>query len=299
MCRLDGCRKPARYNRKNLSKYCSDEHGRELMRLKTRLLNLKKEQDEDLGSRGGILTPGELKAVVMGVSSASEFRILGERILSPPPEEENTETGEKSTKKLGLDADPDGLTYSPTEASKIQGLRAHRDGLIHRQQMLKARDTFLGLVRQRSKAIVEKLKQTDPKGGWKDICGFDSRLAWSDEEFDEWRLSEIGSKALKAGTPEALASSYPEATDADGDTAMDDTKSDEDELASLSRGVCTKKRCERHKQWVKVQQQELIFEEEVLGQDLVTCEKEALNVVEQAMLRMWAEKDNDQVDDVK
>ena len=148
------------------------------------------------------------------------------------------------------------------------------------------------LVRQRSKSILEHLKQTDPKGGWKDICGFDARLSWSDEEFDEWRLSEMGAKALEDGSPEALASSYPDATDADGDTAMDDTK---DELETLSRGVCIKKRCERHKQWLKVQQQDAVFEENTLALDLSKCEKEAQTVVERAVLRMWAESDNAQI----
>ncbi|PLB52799.1 putative PHD transcription factor [Aspergillus steynii IBT 23096] len=255
---------------------------------------------EELGSRGGILTAGELKALVTDVSSASEFRKLGERIITPPPEEEgeageeNPEGEAKPKKKLGLDVDPDPnrLTYSPDEASKIEEMRKWRDELHHRKDMLNARNTFLTFVRQRSKAIVEKLKQTDPKGGWKDICGFDTRLAWSDEEFDEWRLSDAGAKALQDGTPELLASSHPDATDADGDATMD---TDDNEMAHTTRGVCTKKRCERHKQWLKIQQQEILFEENTLTQDLKRCETEAQNVVERAVLRMWAETDNAQV----
>ncbi|KAF4211120.1 hypothetical protein CNMCM8980_006106 [Aspergillus fumigatiaffinis] len=302
MCRLKGCRKPARVTGKNPSKYCSDEHGREFMRRRIQQLNKTpddhaKKEWEELGSRGGVLTTGDLHAVVMAVSSAEEFRKLGERIISPPPDEEDTVTGARSSKKLGLDVDPEGLTYSHDEASKLEQLRKQRDELLHRRDMLNTRSTFMTLIRQRSKSIVEKLKQTDPKGGWKDICGFDTRLAWSDEEFDDWRLSKLGAKALEEGTPEALASSYPDAVDADGDTAMNGTRTedeDEDELAKLSRGVCTKKRCERHKQWVKVHQSELLFEESKLKQDLATCEKEAQNVVERAVLRMWAEKDNAQ-----
>lgn len=265
------------------------------MRQRTKYLLKKNSQGEDLGSRGGVLTAGELKAIVSGVSSAQEFRKLGERIISPPPDEENPDTGEKTQKKLGLDADPDDLTYSADEASKIQKLRTRRDELLHRKEMLAVRATFLSLTEQRSKSILEKLKQLEPKGGWKGVCGFDSRLAWSDEEFDEWRLSEMGKQALKAGTPEALASSYPDATDADGDIAMDDPQTDENDIATITRGVCTKKRCERHKNWNKVHQSEILFEEETLAQDLVICEEEAQNVVERAVLRMWAEKDNAQM----
>ena len=274
----------------------------------------------DIGSRGGIVTAGELKAVVMGVSSAQEFRRLGERIISPPPEEDEDEvkteekpaadaqvpkdetTTKKKEKKLGLDVDAKGLVYTPDEAAKIQKLRKRRSELLHRQEMLKARDSFVGIIRQRSRTILERLKQTDPKGGWKDICGFDSRVAWSDEEFDEWRLSPTGEKSMKDGTIDPIPAAGN--TDADGDTVMDGNKNDDnktkkndedddgDDITTLARGVCIKKRCERHKQWVKVHQEDILFEENTAKQDLTKCEEEAQTVVERAMLRMWAEMDN-------
>ncbi|KAL2817001.1 hypothetical protein BDW59DRAFT_135169 [Aspergillus cavernicola] len=330
MCRLEECRKPARYTRKNPSKYCSDEHGLEFMRQKTQHLNLSQlraqkpmcirkaalsgthtprdddseydgshvederdESMEDLGSRGGVLTVGDLTAVIIGVGSAEEFRKLGAHIVSPPPKEQDADAETKCIKKLGLDVGVDDPIYSPDEAGKIEKLRKQRDGLFHRRDMLAARNTFLTLVRQRSKSIVEVLKKKDPKGGWKEICGFDARLAWSDEEFDEWRLSDIGKNALQEGTPEALATSYPEAVDPDGDTAMDGVNA-EDNVTSLTRAICTKKRCERHKQWLKVQQQDSAFEDRTLKEDLAKCEKEAQGVVESAVLRMWAEKGNAQ-----
>ncbi|GAD94415.1 PHD transcription factor, putative [Paecilomyces variotii No. 5] len=340
MCRLPECRKPARITKQVLSKYCSDEHGREFMRLKTQQLNLVRapgsasnnsrstshtrkgnksqrsnghvgeldpetshaedgaasnDEDDDydmdadvkngaeeLGSRGGILTARELKAAISGVSSVEEFRRLGDRIVSPPDDE----VKDDGKKKLGLDIDPKDLTYTPDEETKIQKLRKRRDELLHRKDMLRARNTFLGLVRQRGKHVLERLKQTDPKGGWKDICGFDTRLSWSDEEFDEWRLSEAGQKALKDGNLEAIP-----AKDADGDTPMEDASNQENDIDTISRGVCLKKRCERHKQWVKVQQQDIQFEEAMAAQDLAKCEQEAQAVVERAVLRMWAEKD--------
>lgn len=246
---------------------------------------------------GGILTAGDLKSAIMGVASVDEFRKLGDRIISPPPEDDEREEspirGKNETKfphgkKLGLDIHANGLIYSPEEAAKIEKLRKMRENLLNRKDMLAARSAFVALLRQRAKSVVEKLKQSDPKGGWKDICGFDSRLSWSDDEFDEWRLSEAGKKALAEGTAEALAASYPAMTDADGDTVMNG----ENEIAFLTRGICTKKRCERHKQWVKVQQQDIVFEESSADQDLANCEEEAQSVVEKAALRMWAEKEN-------
>ncbi|KAL4810330.1 hypothetical protein BDV18DRAFT_130778 [Aspergillus unguis] len=352
MCRLEECRKPARFLGPNQSKYCSDEHGLEFMRQKTQHLNLSTQPSvqksksifraavngthtprdddseydshaeddrddgmEDLGSRGGVLTLGDLTAVIMGVGSAEEFRKLGAHIVSPPPEADQAEPepepkiepkpdaetqteGQTGTdtinqNKLGLDVSVDGLHYSPDEARKLDKLRKRRGDLFHRRDMLAARNTFLGLLRQRSKAILDMLKKKDPKGGWKDICGFDSRLAWSDEEFDEWRLTDKGKRALEEGTPEALALSYPDPdVDADGDTAMNGSAGDELDFDTLARGVCLKKRCERHKQWIKVQQQDSAFEERTLQNDLSDCEKEAKGVVERAVLRMWAENGN-------
>jgi COMPASS component SPP1 len=189
-------------------------------------------------------------------------------------------------KKLGLDVDPKDLTYTPDEETKIKKLRKRRDELISRREMFRARNIFVGLVRQRSKTILERLKQADPKGGWKDICGFDMRLSWSDEEFDEWRLSEAGEKALREGNLEPVP-----ASDADGDISMEDASNQENSVETIARGVCPKKRCERHKQWVKVQQQDIQFEEAMVAQDLASCEQEAQAVVERAVLRMWAEKD--------
>ncbi|KAJ5684146.1 uncharacterized protein N7477_000491 [Penicillium maclennaniae] len=298
MCRLVECRKPARVNRQNPSKYCCDDHGREYMRQHTRHLKLGSTRNglEDLGSMGGILTAGDLKAAIMSATSVQEFRRLGDKIISPPPESNKEESPNVDVKcetpqvgdKLG-DTEASDIDYSPDETARLEKLRKLSEKTLHRKEMLAARSTFVGLLRQRAKGVVEKLKAHDPKGGWKDICGFDSRLAWSDEEFDDWRLSEAGKTALVEGTVEALAASYPTNTDGDGDTAMDN---EEDEMAFWTRGICTKKRCERHKQWIKVQQQDITFEENTADQDLRRYESEVRSVAEKAVLRKWAEKEN-------
>ncbi|KAJ5760879.1 hypothetical protein N7520_008035 [Penicillium odoratum] len=291
MCRLLECRKPARVARK--SKYCSDEHGHEFMRRQVCNLKLAPERkgQEDLGSMGGILTPGDLRAAILGVSSVAEFRKLGDKILSHSPESisDDIPNGdmevESTENKQNLDIESHNVEYSADEAAKVEKIRKRRDDLLHRKEMLAARASFVNLLRQRSKGLVERLKKLEPKSGWKDICGFDMRLAWSDEEFDDWRLSEAGKLALKEGTAEAMASSYP-----DNDEPMGGT--DEDEISFLTRGVCTKKRCERHKQWVKVQQQDILFEEETVKRDLAKAAMDARTVAESAVLRKWAQTEN-------
>jgi COMPASS component SPP1 len=247
---------------------------------------------------GGVLTPGDLRAAILGVKSVAEFRKLGDKILSPSPESTkddvpigNTPNGDIKEKspsdtKHELDIDEHNVEYSVEEAAKIEKIRARRNELLRRKDMLAARTKFVTLLRQRAKGLVERLRQQEPKGGWKDICGFDMRLAWSDEEFDDWRLSEAGKLALVEGTVEALASSYP----ADDDTPMGGTS--EEEINFLTRGVCIKKRCERHKQWTKVQQQDIVFEEDTADQDLAQCAIDERSVAERAVLRRWAEKEN-------
>lgn len=300
MCRLLECRKPARATRKNPSKYCCDEHGAEFMRRQLRHLKLGPERkgQEDLGSMGGILMPGDLKAAIMGVGSIREFRTLGDQIIPPsllstkentPSVESKSESKSQVDGKFGLGPNTGSPDYSAEEATKLEKLSNIRSALLHRKEMLAARSTFVNLLRPRAKGLVEKLKQKEPKGGWKDICGFDSRLSWSDEQFDAWRLSEAGKKGLAEGTLEALAAATP-VTDADGDTTMNGEK--EDELAALSQGVCTKKRCERHKQWIKVQLQDIVFEQDTADQDLAKNQLEARSVTERAILRKWAEKEN-------
>ena len=49
--------------------------------------------------------------------------------------------------------------------------------------------------------------------------------------------------------------------------------------------MCQKKRCERHKQWVKLQQQDIAFEKEECRQEMRKLEAEEKGVGERAMIR--------------
>lgn len=413
MCRLRECRKPARISKQRVSKYCSDEHGREFMRQMTnhlrashvvspptqtvldRVREMSRNRDsrsidgdgesvmetndedeehdhesrqlpEELGSRGGILTISDLKAVIMGVSSSAEFRRLGDRLITPPPstsppakkienkakKEEDEEVAKESVRKkksgkekdnkekqanvsqevehldqeelfnqqiMGLDVHPPGVNYSAAEEAKLQYLREQRDEYRHQRKMISQRNQFLGLVRARAKAVLDRLKAKEPKGGWKDICGWDARMAWNEEELDDWRRNtETGRKAFEESTLEAepienLTGNGIDAIDDEEDDDNNDNDNDDDdddddddngngkksknnrnnnssdaEFAEFSRGVCIKKRCDRHKQWIKIAQQDIQFEEAMLKSDFEACEKEAIAIVEGAVLRIHA-----------
>lgn len=214
----------------------------------------EREELEDLGSRGGVLTGPDLKAAISGVASAKEFRELGSSNLPSGPEDANDSAR----------AMPQSELYKDVLYNKYPELKAEEAKILERDEqtaarceLLRNREKFLVMVRQRVRTVLERLREADPKGGWKDICGYDSRLAWSDEELDEWAKSEEGQKALKDGHLDA-----PQVADAEGDSTMHDAgDTGANSVDAISRGICIKKRCERHKQWAKVEQQNITLEQ--------------------------------------
>jgi COMPASS component SPP1 len=242
----------------------------------------------NIGSRGGILTRSDLKAAVSLVGSVQEFRKLGENVLGSQLPEVKARFGvfENDGGEVDVDVEAENNEFTPDERQQIQALRTEKSRLRHRDEMLRDRDKFLALVRQQGKQILESLRQATPKGAtvWKDICGFDPRLSWSDEEFDEWRLSESGKRALNGGALDPPQSSKPE-VDGAGDTEM--TDGNEDEVSKIAGDVCVKRRCEQHKQWLKVQQQDILFERSTARDHLRKCEGKSKEVLDRVVLRVY------------
>lgn len=307
MCRAPACRQPARVWLKTPSKYCSDEHGHKfLSRLvearapKLRVydqsttnrvfpVNTKpseNQDDEHLGAKGGTLTSADLKAAVSRVKMASEFRNLGHTPLSFQQEGLKQRiltmiAAPISYDELGqprdivLEAPDDKVQFTPEELEQMNSLRNLSANLSNRKEMLAEREKFLGISRQRAKTIFERLQSNGLLTGiqWKDACGFDSRFSQSDKEFDEWRRSEAGRKTLDEGV--------------DGDETLN--SKDEDDSAgveSIAQGICLKKRCERHKQWLKVMQQDNLFEQTTLEEQTAKCEKDTEEFITKVVMRV-------------
>ncbi|KAI5309012.1 hypothetical protein KEM55_004303 [Ascosphaera atra] len=246
MCRLPRCRKPARVATRPPSKYCSDEHGVEFMRLKLGGVRPpvaghaipSGESNDDLGAKGGPLSAPELKAIVSLVNSTAEFRTLGNK--------------EDSSAYLELEAD--NLPCTPKEREVIQRLQYRLSRMKSHVEMLRDRERLIGIVRQHAKNALEHLKATEPKAGWKDICGFNPILSLSDKEFNDWRLSATGKSSLEAGQlpePSTGVNGEEDKPDEDGDVVMNGVKAEADAVDGPSDkilvGVCLKKRCERHR----------------------------------------------------
>jgi len=263
MCRRAVCRMPARISGKKAkadggSKYCSEECGIKFMKemvAKTRGVNdehlhrrsMKRKStagtiaseedaegnDNDLGARGGALSAGELKALVVSVNNVDEFRRLGDGVLSPPatpaPKADRTTDSTEDcqmTDRLG------GL--NSVETARLADIAAGREASRARHALLKDRMKFITMVKEHAVRLAAK---NDLKA--KDFCGYDSRLQWSDQEFDAWRVSTPGSAALQSGSLQTSA----------------DTNAQNDDKESTVNGVsevCAKRKCARHFDWSKL-----------------------------------------------
>jgi len=294
MCRLEGCRKPASIDEEkgSKSKYCSKEHGEEFMRRlvgkstpegkkglkpnsdrkksETTIRNARMRDRDPDGSdpddhaylRGGQLRPGELKALVDGVDDVSTFRKLGDGVLSPPNTASPEVDGIKKEK----------IPYTEAELAVLEHVTNKRDEFNARKTMLADRGKFILMVESRRKAVLAEMKEKDKS--LKDICGYDPRLTWSDEEFNQFCVSPLGAQMLESGILEAPSSA--EAQKESGNIDDDD---------GIGRGVCKKKRCERHRQWMKLQQQDNAFEKDLVRQGLRKLEGEEKGVMDRAMIR--------------
>ena len=316
MCRLSTCRKPARVDSSKPSKYCSDEHGVEFMReragrneapsspkkpqsiLATGRRKSRKDSytdsfangafdsagfedpnDEEADGaclRGGILRPAELKTLASSINSAAEFCKLGDGALSSFVTEAD-------------DANPNAaMNHTPDEVAQLADIKTKTGALKERKRMLDDKDAFLGMVKARAKSLLEELKKKGEKGAA--VCGFDSRLAWADEEFEVWRASEEGKSAFARGNLGPVFSpkekdkqdekeplnklKYKKAVNGnDADTAPEPEEED-----TSDPGFCTKKGCRRHKDWLRVQTNNVALDKESVRVDMkkLLAEEKAL-----------------------
>lgn len=309
MCRRDGCRKPARLKKGNASKYCSDECGILFMqglveksaggagsagagnagsttnsRRNRRKANRADHDgndgdsdDDDLGPRGGALRPSELKALVLAAPDITSFRALGEGVLSPPATVSPTSGKSPDGAKMINGTTEVSYTLNPAETQTIASFEEKKVLLRLRRELLREREKFVGMTREQVQRYAER-EGIKPK----DVCGYDSRLAWPEETFDKWRKSPKGIAALKLGTLDVPESANgvtpPKSEDGDGNT-----KGDIDVEKEVQ--MCTRKRCERHRLWQKQALSDVRFEESTLADEMRGLEKEEKELRGGALLR--------------
>jgi COMPASS component SPP1 len=153
----------------------------------------------------------------------------------------------------------------------------------------------------------------------KDLCGFDARLSWSPEAFQRWREGPAGELAFERGAlalpveplsaaavvapvvvngdtamvdgDAAAAAAAAPGAETDGDVEMPDAVA-EAPLPEESM-LCTKKRCERHKQWARLMLEDVRYEEASLADQMREAERVERQVRETVLLR-WREEQANQ-----
>ncbi|EFQ97941.1 protein kinase subdomain-containing protein [Nannizzia gypsea CBS 118893] len=298
MCRLRECRQPARVDTKPPSKYCCDQHGIDYMKQamsrgsRQPRPSTNEQGSQNEASRGGILNLGDLKSVVSKVGSADQFRKLGASPLSAQQEEVQARLSDAmaapgpsqnspQSKDVDFESEADKVAFSSSERQRLNQLRMEKLKLDNRKEMLQARDNFIIIAKQRVKHAFDRLKAHGSIGNLqlKDLCGFDNRFSLSDEEFDEWRKSDKGALLLAEITNQ----------DNSGEASTQLKNAvDAETIEELLQTLCLKKRCERHKQWTKVMQQEVLFEQSILKEQSDKCHRDAEELVRKAVLRMFS-----------
>ena len=320
MCRRDGCRQPARLVKGGpVSKYCSDQCGVLFFKNAVGRTSKRKQEndapgkrskrktnkdngadedidmdDEDDGEpspRGGILRARDLKSLATAAKDLDSFRRLGSGVLSPPATASPTKASFSDSQKMvngilhpesngDVPAAPS-IPLNPAESAHLAALNVEKTSLQSRLALLKDREKFVSLTREQAARYAEREKLKP-----KEVCGYDQRLSWSEAEFANWRASKFGKAALKKGTLEPSAEDVAaeegpgESEKADGATESQD---------SPASTLCTKKRCDRHRQWQKLNLQDARFEEVEVIESIRRVEREEKEVRERAMLRARAE----------
>ncbi|KAJ4666579.1 COMPASS (complex proteins associated with Set1p) component [Exophiala dermatitidis] len=266
--------------------------------------------DDSLPNRGGALRAGEVKGLLEQCKSVEEWRALGRRPNTPPreTEAETTTSDSKPAIQPPPPPSPPPLEMDDLEAAKLASIEEEKRKLQERNTMLSARETLLGLVKARSATITEEVRKANPK--MKDVCGFDPRMAWTDEEFRVWYTQQGGKEILDAGPAAARIGPPPDTTNDDENDATarpngvvvvngaaaddnpdkkNDGNDETSEADTMPRkgGVCIKNRCSRHRNWAKGQLAELRFEQDLVRRALAKCEAQENRIKERAMVRGW------------
>jgi COMPASS component SPP1 len=294
------------------------------------------DNDPPLPTRGGALTIGDIKMLLEQAKTVEEIRQLGQKPPTPPytsDAEAEAEAEAGGALPANIPAQPiNKFPYNAEELRQLSHLSSRKRQLTAQLQLLADQEKFLAMVKTRSMAVVEALElgpggkakkkgtttttnaaTNNGSGGSsnnskKNICGFDARLSWSAAEFEEWRATEQGVRALERGWLDA-EDGYDGANDDDddddgadddGDAEVDGEGSGDDGSQQKkqrqqqqnhhhhqrSKGVCIRNKCPRHREWRRLVASEHKFEEEGVRRLMRKVEAEGREVRERAAERV-------------
>lgn len=325
MCRRDGCSRPAapitevkiidgkQIEVPGRSKYCSDECGinffKNVIAAVSRSNGPAKRRsqykrrtiasDDDLSEddyepppRGGVLRARDLKSLVSAADTVEMFYGLGSGILSPPASESGPL--QESDRSTNTASEPLSYTLNEVETERLAETASEKTQVRDRGAMLKDRERFITFSRESATRHAEK-NGLKPK----ELCGYDSRLAWSEKEFQIWRTGQRGRAAFAAGTSEPTEEDIVKFGEEDpsGSGEEEDPSLDVDAIRNGIPQPCVKKRCTAHKDWEKIHREEIRFTAAQAAQVLRRLESEERDIHQKAMLRWRKEKAMESLND--
>ncbi|KIV88093.1 hypothetical protein PV10_09020 [Exophiala mesophila] len=236
--------------------------------------------DDMLPNRGGPLRAGEVKALLERCKTIDEWKFLGRKPATPPRDMDENDSKEPV------------FEHDELELDKIASIEEQMRTLNAKSELLSAREGLLDLIKTRSSSITDEVKKSNAKSK---PCGFDPRLAWSDEEFSRWYVAQ-GKAILDAGDKGKIGPP-------DDDELVSDkganglangasnhhagTEDEEEDNMPKKGGVCVKNNCQRHKNWAKGQLAEVRFEQDLVRRSLARLEAQLYEFRQRAMVRAW------------
>lgn len=186
-CLLPSCKLPALFEKNKVSgnvikrsKYCSPEHGVEWFKLNIEAHT----HDTDDGLRNQAISPAELVAAIRGSGSLSRFKQLGEHIQLATPHSSQSATPADTRTPTPTPKNEDRDIYLPEERENLDSFESERMQIYSQLRYIENKATYIDYAKLRASAQ-------------KTICGFDRKLVWDDEEWQNWCDSQEGQRALQ------------------------------------------------------------------------------------------------------
>jgi len=185
----------------------------------------------------GALSASQIKSLVEGVSTAAEFRALGN---APPLAEARNATnmtyrGAKAgIKDKTKDKADDSIKLLPEEETMIRDFAKQKEDMRAKRAIIKAREKLVDMAKTRLQALCAR------EGiATKAVCGFEMLLLLSNEELGTWLDTPEGTALFDAG--ELPVPAY----------VGEQQEEPEDGVKEVF--MCQRKgTCGRHKTWVKL-----------------------------------------------
>lgn len=134
----------------------------------------------------------------------------------------------------------------------IHVIELERKSLKETQIALVLRAKFVILARDRQRRVTEEIRMEPdftPKTG-RDICGFDSRLVMENEVFQEWSATSNAANIFENSKIEGR------------------------------NDMCLKKKCERHRGWLKVQEEDVAHRQGIVLETLLRLDVDEARIRE-------------------